>query len=523
MVDLPRLIPFLSHRVTLLMAALLGGGACPALAQGAPPLSPLEVKSENGARAQALIIRLRDHLVPPRHRLGVGLEVQAMTLFHGPVPGALRERTWAKSLRAFSGSWGWELDELTWDSASPGSTERKSRYRGFYADRESKLDVREHVEDSLVQYAVFPEALVRLLEVHGAVREVLELGDQTGILVEIPGAEVLLRTVELDYGDESVPGLVGVDWLVHDELLGDVVGSLDYDKGGGPFPGVAAGFTVTGPMGEWTKVKAVSVEEDTGGDRFTAPAMRSTESSGGMSDIVIEWETLGKDLFEARIPQHDARVLALALPEGWAVMEAPVSTDVGRALLQTLKEERPDLRVAYVLASHHHPHYVGAMRPFLAEGAAIVCPEGVTPYIEELLYRPRTLFPDRLAREIRTERQPEPRIIGVPRGDRWSPDGIGDRLVAVEAAGLSQHTDDFMLFFLPQHKLAFGGDLLWLPVNGRRSLPSPRTQGLAAILKGSGLLVEEFLTSWPVKAAPGEPVSWRDRALVREIHDEADR
>lgn len=453
-----------------------------------------------------------------------------MTLFHGPAPGALRERSWTKSLQVFSGRGGWTMDELTRDTASPGSEGNRSLYRNFDAERDSKLGLRAHVEDLLTQYAVFPEALVTLLQRAGAVRGIVDLGGETGIFVQIPGGEVMLRTVELEYGGERVPGLVGFDWLVHDELLGDVVGRLEYDRGEGPFPGVVSGFRWSGPMGEWGRVKAVSVQEDAGSSRFGWLRRKGTVEPLGPDDIEVLWDVLGEDLFEARLPLFDARVLALALPEGGAVMEAPVCTGAGRAILRALKKERPGLPVAYVLASHHHPHYVGGMRPFVAEGAAVVCPEGVAAYVEHLLSRPRTLFPDRLAEEIRTERQIEPRIIGVAPGDRWSPDGCCERLVAVEAAGESQHTDDFLVFFLSKEKLAFGGDLLWLPVEGRRTAPSLRTRGLAAILEGSGLPVEEFLTSWPVKGTvaekrgkPAEPTAWRDRALLQDILDEAKR
>ncbi len=71
---------------------------------------------------------------------------------------------------------------------------------------------------------------------------------------------------------------------------------------------------------------------------------------------------------------------------------------------------------------------------------------------------------------------------------------------------------------MPQDRIAFGGDLLWLNTEGSRRGPNPRTIGLAKILKDSeDLGAYEFMTSWP---AGGEPIRgkvWRDRVPVAEI------
>lgn len=477
-----------------------------------PDDSALLRASGERADGQAHLARLRAHLVPPRHRSGVELATEEMRPFHAPRPDMVREDKRSEFVRVFDAGFGWHFDL----SPEEGS-EEVVRFSGELIDGlEGPLDAGRHLTRGIMVRAPFPAALVDFVADHGQVTGFHDLGDgRAEVLLDLAGGRVLLSTVREEEGRASLaPGISGVDWLVHDDVFGDTLMRLRYAEGDEAAPGVVGGFTVQGPRSAGLDCRVTRVVLDTGTKRPARPPAWSGPVDPGQqeAELRVERRWLTDGVLEVTIPLHASRVLALALPEGWAVMEAPVSSMVGRKVLDVLAEERPGLAVAWALASHHHPHYVGGLRPLVAAGARVVVPEGVAGYVEELLSRPRTLRPDRLAvADI------VPEVVGVPSGERWSPSGAEERLVAIEAAGLSNHTEAFCIFVLPSAKLGFGGDLLWVSTKAegppRRS---PRTLGLARILEEAPD-IDEYLTSWPVAGPEVAEPRWRSSATVEEL------
>lgn len=484
--------------------------------------SPLALESLRRARGQDHLARLAEHLVPPRHRVGVTVELQELRPYHAPRPDMAHEVTRTEHARVFGTAYGRQL-EVTVTPAGEGAAPGLWRYGGDAIDGPGDaLPPGEHLTRCLVARAPFPEVLVEFVARHGVVTGFEERGDGAADLtLDLTGGRVLLRThTGAEAGEQLAPRLLGVDWLVHDDVLGDTVRRLTYGDGATAAPGVVRSFQVVGPRSARLAGRVVEVIDDTGSERDPRPPVwrGPLDLDAEEAELEVHGAWIGDDLVEVLVPAHQARVLALALPEGWCVMEAPVASRVGRKVLDVLAEHRPGLGVAYVLASHHHPHYVGALRPFVAAGARVVVPEGVAGYVEELLTAPRTQRPDRLSRADRV-----PEVIGVPFGERWSPRGAEDRLVALEAAGRSNHTEHFLVFALPAHGLGFGGDLLWISEDDSRPRRAPRTVGLALVLDELPE-VEEFLTSWPVGAgADPDATRWRDRASTGEVRVAAGR
>lgn len=484
----------------------------------APDDSALTLESRQRAEGQAHLARLRAHLVPPRHRAGATVHVRELRPFHAPRPDMVRPLERTETMRAFETRFGWQFEVAVTEGA-PGASEesRLIRHRGARVDGlGGGLDAGQQLTTCLLARAAFPKTLVDFVADHGIVTGFTDLGEgRAEVLLDLPGGRVLLATVRGQSGRaELAPSIAGVDWLVHDDLLGDATRRLRYREEAPAAPGVVSGYEVVGPRTARLEASVVATVDDTGAERDPRPADWQGASDPAIQEAEMRLESrwLADDLLEVLIPAYDSRVLALELETGWAVLEAPVASRVGRMVLDVLAAERPGLPVRWVLASHHHPHYVGALRPFVAAGARVVVPEGVAGYVEELLHRPRTLRPDRLsAADV------EPEVIGVPWGERWSPPGAEEQLVVLEAAGRSGHTEDFAVFVLPEARLGFGGDLLWVPTD-TSGLPtrSTRTVGLARILEDAPA-VEQFLTSWPV-ALPGEAEpKWRDHATLAEL------
>ncbi len=512
--------------------ALVSTFSAPALPQEASGLFDHIDACEAG---RATLKSLGDHLAPPRHRMEVTMEIHSTSLQHGPRPDAHRVRDLRQQVRIFAVDSGagedvaWRIDVERSDLARPGAAPGRLRVHDQSAIEDHSdgpgpaLLGGAALHEQITQRAAFPAALCHYLRVAGRVLDCEEVSDGAQrILLELEGGRVLVRTISVDYAvDEStvrVPGLIGVDWMTHSELLGDVVHSLTYGDAPSPAPGVVGNWSITGPLGTGDQVQITKVVLDSAVPPFPGGAIPDFEATvearrAAAESPSIEILDLGQGSYELLYGAEAARSLAVDLGPGWAVLEAPVSSAAGLAIIQRLEEEKPGHPFLYVCASHHHPHYIGGFRPFIHRGATVVCPAGVLDYVEHVVTRSRTLEPDELAGDPKT-----PRLIGVEPGERWAPPEAEDRLILAEANGHSAHTESFLLFFLPQDRIAFGGDLLWLNTEGSRRGPNPRTIGLAKILKDSeDLGAYEFMTSWP---AGGEPIRgkvWRDRVPVAEI------
>lgn len=112
-----------------------------------------------------------------------------------------------------------------------------------------------------------------------------------------------------------------------------------------------------------------------------------------------------------------------------------------------------------MLFGHHHPHYTGGLRAFAAAGAIVLAPAGNARAAEALLRRPFTLAPDRLARSGLTPR------VEAFRGRRVIEEGP-TRIEAIDIGAASEHTDEYVVFYLPRQRLLFQGDLGWSATPG---------------------------------------------------------
>jgi glyoxylase-like metal-dependent hydrolase (beta-lactamase superfamily II) len=502
-------------------------GACyPTLPQSSGP-SALHAHVEACESGIATLEALRSHLAPPRHRMQVTLSVDSVQMTHGPRPDSRRRDQVTQTLRVFELQAAGE-DAPTWriDIERPDAAVRVNdafvifdRTRGQVGPVYGADALREQI----LSRAAFPATLVRYVQSAGQVLGATSApSGGSDVLVELEGGRAVIKTVPVSYEVDGmqveVPGLLGVEWMTHDSLLGDVVEALHYDGEPGAAPGVVSGWEVRGPLGTSETAKVESVLLDSKELPFPGGIYPSPERAGRpltQSAPEVELRQLGKGTFELLIADEASRSVGVDLGRGWAVLEAPVSTEVGDAIIKALEEEKPGHPFLYVAASHHHPHYIGGMRPFVHRGATVVCPAEVMDYVRNIIERPRTLRPDELSISRR-----EPRMVGVERGERWAPPTSSSRLVVVEVDGHSNHTDAFMLFFLPEERIAFGGDILWIADYDKPRGPNPRTRGLAKILSDADDLgAVEFLTSWPAGGKPLGGNVWLDRAPVQQIAD----
>src|SRR5262249_34958072 len=122
----------------------------------------------------------------------------------------------------------------------------------------------------------------------------------------------------------------------------------------------------------------------------------------------------------------------------------------------------------------------------------------------EIAARKFTIAPDRLARSHRTP------TIELVRGRR----DLGDALAAIDIGKRSNHTDEYLLFYLPRAKLPYEGDLGWLTRPRRPLRARSRAAGILQTIDEQHLDVDRLVQSWPVAGNTGEVSLVQLRALV---------
>jgi hypothetical protein len=219
-------------------------------------------------------------------------------------------------------------------------------------------------------------------------------------------------------------------------------------------------------------------------DTFDLPGPDENALTGRLT-----WETIAPGLHLASMDDVHSRSLVVEFADSLAVLEAAVSSANGERLVDAIHERWPGKPIKWFLFSHHHPHYLGGIRAFIAEGATI----GVAPknrdYVAGIAARRFTREPDRLASA------PKPlRMTSVEGRFRLADET--NEMIAVNIGERSTHTDDFFIFWFPRQRVLFETEQGWFARDGQ-TVASRRAAMLLKVLDDEKLDVDRIAQSWP--------------------------
>jgi hypothetical protein len=222
----------------------------------------------------------------------------------------------------------------------------------------------------------------------------------------------------------------------------------------------------------------------------------------------LTWQTIAPGLHLASMDDVESRSLVVEFADSLAVLEAAVSSANGERLVDAIHAKWPDKPIKWFLISHHHPHYLGGIRAFIAEGASIAVAPNNRDYVAEIAARRFTREPDRLAIAPKALR------ITTFEGRFRLADGTNE-LVALNIGERSQHTDDFLVFWFPRQRILFETEQGWFSRDGK-TVASRRAAMLLQVLDDEKLDVERIVQSWPFEDT--DAVMTRAR-LVKLVSD----
>ena len=211
---------------------------------------------------------------------------------------------------------------------------------------------------------------------------------------------------------------------------------------------------------------------------------------------------LAAGVFVVEDPACPVRSLAVEFADQFLVLEAPGSSATGERIVDALSAAHPGKPIRAILFSHHHPRFCGGLRPFIAEGAAILTTPLDASFVEAAVMRPFTLAPDRLAR-----RGGKLRIETFDQG-RFFADA-GQELLVLDLGAASRHCDDYVVFWLPRARILFVGDLAWSGFEGGAPRVGPSGRALADFVAERKLDVATLVQALRVVGGPAE-MPWAD-------------
>lgn len=152
----------------------------------------------------------------------------------------------------------------------------------------------------------------------------------------------------------------------------------------------------------------------------------------------------------------------------------------------------PGKPIKYFIFGHHHPHYIGGIRAFVANGTTILSYKENMDYVRKIISFKHTINPDVLEKNRK-----DPNIETIDSMKVIKDNDLEMQIIHI--GEMSAHTKDFLIYYFPKYKLLFEDDLVWIAKDKPLESASSRQKGLYNAIVKHNLEVETVIQSWPVK------------------------
>ncbi|MEZ5016385.1 MAG: hypothetical protein R2800_04980 [Flavipsychrobacter sp.] len=203
-------------------------------------------------------------------------------------------------------------------------------------------------------------------------------------------------------------------------------------------------------------------------------------------------QKLSDHLYAIHLPQAESAALLVALDDFFVVVDAPLNSKNGELVLAEAKKIAPNKPVKYYSFCHHHPWYIGGIRPFVHADATVLTQASDISYLEFITLNPHTLSPDSL------ELQPKLLLTEVVEKTKTITDGKY-KMILYHIGEKSEHTDDYTLFYFPEEKILFQGDMAFIKDGAPLRKAGSKQIALYNAIKELDLEVDTIVQAWPWK------------------------
>jgi glyoxylase-like metal-dependent hydrolase (beta-lactamase superfamily II) len=303
--------------------------------------------------------------------------------------------------------------------------------------------------------------------------------------------DTLNRTIVSIYIRNSDKLVSRITTLSYDPFHGDVLTAYDYSEytkfGAVPYPALVSISKINGRVNDEVKVTVTGLVDD-------APVLLEKPADYTVYEDAVPENKVKSWKFNDRIHFLDLlevgeQVMVAEFGDFLFVAEAPLSSENGEIIIREAKKIAPNKPIRFFSFGHHHPHYTGGMRSFVNEGATILCSRSDSAYVTYLTTAPHRLKPDR------QQRDPKPVQMNFVEGSKVISDGTFEMRI-IFIGEKSGHTKDYLVYYFPQEKLLYEGDLAWIPKEGAVPRATKTQAGLHSAIKEAGIQVDTIVQSW---------------------------
>lgn len=190
--------------------------------------------------------------------------------------------------------------------------------------------------------------------------------------------------------------------------------------------------------------------------------------------------------------QHtDDRILIVEFEDFLVVAEAPLNSKNGELIIEKAKEIAPDKPIKYFVFGHHHPHYIGGIRAFVANQTTVLCYKDNMDYVNQIISFKHTIEPD-----ILENNRQQPMIEEIDSIKIISDKNLEMQIIHI--GEMSYHTKDYLIYYFPKYKLLFEDDLIWIAKDKPIAAARQRQKGVYDAIIKYDLEVDTIIQSWPV-------------------------
>jgi glyoxylase-like metal-dependent hydrolase (beta-lactamase superfamily II) len=186
-------------------------------------------------------------------------------------------------------------------------------------------------------------------------------------------------------------------------------------------------------------------------------------------------EEVGNGIWYLTGQSHHSVLVEFA--EYLALIEVPQNTLRVSAVLEKVKELKPDKPLRYVINTHHHFDHSGGIRRAMAEDVTIITHKANAGFYQEIASRPATLIPEQMSPK-------SAKIEGI--GEKYE---LKDQTRSIEIYPLpNPHSDSMLIVYFPAERLLVEADLYTPPAADATPPPSfPFAGSLVEGIRNLGL------------------------------------
>lgn len=325
-------------------------------------------------------------------------------------------------------------------------------------------------------------------------KEVSVVDNQNGFQYEYNGNHFKIQAF-LDSKTGRVLKINFIAPLTFKGLFGDELTVFEYfdykeAKGGFHYPSLVVVSRDNAALKDTVKIEGINTLP-TFVEPLQKPAQYHYAKEPVEEELNLSVDSFSEHIKFITVENIGSRSIVVEFNDHVLVGEAPLSSRVGEAIIQKVKEIHPAKPIRYFVFSHYHNWYIGGIRAFVHKGAEIICYDSIANYIGNVINRNRSIDPDSLAMN-RSKLK-----IKMRTGDLVLNDGQYEMRI-LHLGRLSMHTLDYSVYYFPEEKLVFDGDNLWFENNRPIAKASKRTVQFYDFLKSKNIEVKTLAHSWPV-------------------------